>query len=79
MVKSAIHVFNDFHGTSTSFLGVRGATVRLYRRTVARIRRDLCGIPECLCSGPLGLRGDQPEIEQVVFYSCGSVDVEVSL
>ena len=77
MKRSKTRVFNDFHGTSTSFLGVRGTVVRLSKRQVRRIGRDLCGHSDCFCSGSLGLRGDQSDIGEAVVYSTGCADVEV--
>ena len=48
---------NDFHNSQTRVrLGESG---KLTQCQVERARRALCGVPTCLCSGPLGTRGPQ--------------------
>ncbi len=51
---------NDFHGTSVR---VRGG--EMSRATVNRVKRTLCGIKGCTCSGQLGTRGEQ-ECEKTI-------------
>ncbi len=56
-----ITIRNDFHGSETRAVPNEGY---LSPRQVRRIRRDLCGIPECTCGGVLSERGPQDfEIE----------------
>jgi hypothetical protein len=51
---------NEFHG---SCVGVRiGLGDRISARRAKDWRRSLC-CDDCLCSGPLGLRGPQPGLE----------------
>lgn len=45
---------NDFHRTTAK---VR--TGKLSNATIKRVQKKLCGIKGCLCSGNLGIRGEQ--------------------
>ena len=57
---------NDFHGSRA---WVRLGT--LSRRTVRRVRNELCGIGSCCCGGNLGERGRQ--LVEIVPNSDGTV------
>lgn len=54
-----IHLTNDFHHSETYILAQPGDEIS--RQRVAQVRRRLCGIADCTCSGDLGTRGPQPE------------------
>jgi len=49
---------NDFHRTSVR-VRVDKFPYHLTPSQVRRIRRALCGMPDCTCSGWLGVRGPQ--------------------
>lgn len=55
-----ITLTNDFHGTRRNIRVYDG--IILSRAQLRRIKRDLCPSPnDCVCSGPLGTRGPQPD------------------
>jgi hypothetical protein len=49
---------NDFHNTATT-VNVAYLPWVLTPGEVKRIRRDLCGVSDCVCGGILGERGRQ--------------------
>ena len=68
-----ITLTNDFHGTR--------ATVRprvdgtMAPATVRRVRRELCGMSDCRCSGYLGTRGPQIASVEPVYDDAGTYRV----
>lgn len=76
MKKTRIWMRNDFHKTSTWFLGEKGCN-SLEPRTVRRIEKRLCGVDGCSCSGDLGVRGEQKDIGRIEVFSDGHVEVYV--
>jgi hypothetical protein len=53
-----ITISNDYHGTKTT--ARVGEDGKLSKRQIYRIRRALCGMPECRCGqGPLKQLGPQ--------------------
>jgi len=50
---------NDFHNTEIRVRAAAGDV--LSPSQVARIRRALCGMADCVCSGHTGVRGAQPD------------------
>ena len=57
-----ITIHNEFHGTEYA-LRVKGP---LSAAQIRRCRRALCGIPACHCGGPLGERGPQPVLIELL-------------
>jgi hypothetical protein len=51
---TTITLRNDFHNTSA-----RVHSGPISARTANRVRRELCGMSDCSCSGTLGTRGPQ--------------------
>ncbi len=62
-----ITIYNEFHNTEAR-VRVSGTPAALSCSQIRRIRRKLCGIPECKCgSGPLNERGLQDvDIEEMM-------------
>lgn len=48
---------NNFHGTAVRLRASIGDTLTLAQ--LRRARRELCGIPTCVCGGGAGERGPQ--------------------
>lgn len=54
---------NDFHNTTATVRPVRikdgrySGLHKISRRTAIRLRSELCGVGDCVCSGSFGERG----------------------
>jgi hypothetical protein len=55
-----ITLSNNLHNTQAR---VRAGEIS--RKTAARIRRALCGMSDCKCSGALGTRGPEDDINVI--------------
>ena len=64
MKENTVTLTNDFHGTTTVVRtqvldhGMHNE-ISLSRSQMDRAARKLCGIAECRCHGPAGIRGPQ--------------------
>lgn len=63
-MKNKIELRNDFHNTKTTVISEvldfgQHQEITLSKSQMARAARKLCGIADCKCGGPAGIRGRQ--------------------
>ena len=59
-----IELRNNFHNTAVAVV-VGSLPARLRAGQAKRVERALCGIPECSCSGPLGVLDSAYDVEEL--------------
>jgi hypothetical protein len=70
-----ITLTNDFHNSKIVLRASKADPMRISECQRQRAKRKLCGISDCLCSGPLGTRGKQEvSLEAIYVRSTGKYD-----